>query len=307
MSDVATEPSPATQRYKAIVSYRGTRYHGWQTQPAAPNWKGPAPPEGHGLPTVQETLTRALGVVLGQEIAIIGASRTDTGVHAKGQVIHFDTTRSQIPPHSMRYAVNAKLPDDIIIRRIAPTPPEFHAIKAAVCKRYQYFIWNDSDRPVFFADLAWHRWQQLRIDAMREAAAPLVGRHDFAAFAKPGHGRQHTVRTIHAIDIELRGARLVIGVCGKGFLWNQVRIIVGTLVEVGIGRRAAATVREALESKDRRLAGPTAPAHGLYLQWIRTAEEPPRPDEPSEVDADPPAEDPSSTPEPDVEASAEGE
>lgn len=261
---------PAPQRYKLTIAYRGTRYHGWQTQRTPPTWKGPAPAEGEGIPTVQETVQRALAAVVRHPVSILGSSRTDTGVHAKGQIAHFDTDQTQIPIEGLRRAANARLPDDVLIRSIEPVDATFDAVGSTVSKRYQYLVWHAADRPVFVADLAWHRWQQLNVRAMQSAAEMLVGTHDFASFARPGHGREHTVRTILSFDVAYRPPRLVIGVEGTGFLWNQVRIMVGTLVEVGLGRYAAAAVGRMLDTKDRKSAGPTAPAHGLYLQWVKS-------------------------------------
>ena len=261
-----------SQRYKLTIAYRGTRYHGWQHQGVNPiTWKGEMPPLGQGIPTVQEVLSRTIRGVVGHEISLVGSSRTDSGVHAKGQVAHFDTDQLQIPPEGLRRAVNARLPDDILVSAIAPVPQTFDAISSTLSKRYQYFIWNAPDRPVFFPDLAWHRWQELNVEEMSAAAGRLAGEHDFASFAKPGHGRENTVRRVLACGISKRGPRLVIGVEGTGFLWNMVRIIVGTLVEVGLGRFSARDLDAVLEAKDRTAAGGTAPPHGLFLQWIRFA------------------------------------
>jgi tRNA pseudouridine38-40 synthase len=264
-----------TQRYKLTIAYRGTRYHGWQFQPALKNYSGTAPAEGEGIPTIQETLERALRSVVNHPVTLVGSSRTDSGVHAKGQIAHFDTDQVQIPHEGMRRAVNHRLPDDMLVRRIEPVTEDFHAIRSTRTKRYQYFIWNHEDRPLFFADLAWHRWQALDVPAMIAAASHLVGEHDFASFAKPGHGRAETVRTLHACDVHYRAPKLVIGVEGSGFLWNMVRIIVGTLVEVGLGKYSPGDIPRMLAARNRTAAGGTAPPHGLYLQWIRTENEPP--------------------------------
>ncbi|HEY7119158.1 MAG TPA: tRNA pseudouridine(38-40) synthase TruA [Tepidisphaeraceae bacterium] len=261
---------PPLQRYMLTIAYRGTRYHGWQWQAANPlTWKGPQPAEGEGIPTVQATLARAIQSVVAHPIVLSGSSRTDAGVHAKGQIAHFDTDQVQIPPEGLRRAVNARLPDDILVRAIEPVEPSFDAISSTLSKRYQYFIWNSPDRSVFFPDLAWHRWQNLDVAAMAAAAEHLVGEHDFASFARPGHGRENTVRRVLACKVSQRGPRILIGVEGTGFLWNMVRIIAGTLVEVGLGRRNAAEMVEILAARDRQAAGGTAPPHGLYLQWIR--------------------------------------
>jgi tRNA pseudouridine38-40 synthase len=258
-----------TQRYKLTIAYRGTRYHGWQSQPLQEYFSGPAPEPGEGTPTVQETLARTIAMILGHPVRLIGSSRTDAKVHAKGQIAHLDTDQVQIPPDRLRVAVNDQLPDDILIRRIEPVSPNFDAILSTRSKRYQYLMWNVPQRPVFFGDLAWHRWKLLDIPAMRAAGAVLVGRHDFASFARPGHGRETTVRTVHRLDVHRRGPKVVIGVEGSGFLWQMVRIIVGTLVEAGIGRFTPQDLQRMLDARDREAAGPTAPPQGLYLQWVK--------------------------------------
>lgn len=261
------------QRYKLTIAYRGTWYHGWQAQMSAAGEAVDEPGDSE-FPTVQETLAEKLTSVLGHRVHIVGSSRTDAGVHAKGQVAHFDTTMTQIPPENLRRAVNARLPDDILIRGIEPVAPEFNAVSSTLSKRYQYFIWNAPDRPTFFSDLSWHRWSPLDAAAMHEALQHLVGEHDFASFAKPGHGRTHTVRTILSASVRQRAGSIVVGIEGTGFLWNMIRIIVGTLVEVGAGRHRPEALRTMLEARDRRAAGPTAPAHGLFLQWIKCADLP---------------------------------
>jgi len=261
---------PASQRYMLKIAYRGTQYHGWQHQAANPlTWKGEEPPDGEGIPTIQETLTKALRGVLGHPVILIGSSRTDAGVHARGQVAHFDTDQIQIPPEGLRRAVNARLPDDILVRAIKAVPTTFNAIRSTISKRYQYYIWNSPDRPVFQADLAWHRWQRIDVQAMAAAARILIGEHDFASFCRPGHQRETTVRTVLDCRVSGRGPRIVIGIEGTGFLWNMVRIITGTLLEVGVGRYQVRDVATILAARDRRAAGGTAPPQGLYLQWIK--------------------------------------
>jgi tRNA pseudouridine38-40 synthase len=257
------------QRYKLTLAYRGTRYHGWQRQLALPTYKGPPPQEGHGIPTVQETLARAAASVLNHPVSITGSSRTDAGVHAKGQIAHLDTDQTQIPPENLRRAMNHKLPDDILVRDIEPVAGEFDSITFAVSKRYQYFIWNAPDRNAFFPDLCWHRWQALDASAMSAAAGHFVGEHDFASFARPGHGRDSTVRIITRCSVSAYGPKLVVGIEGGGFLWNMVRIIVGTLVEIGLGRYSPDDIPQMLAARDRQAAGSTAPPQGLYLQWIK--------------------------------------
>jgi tRNA pseudouridine38-40 synthase len=263
-----------TQRYKLTIAYRGTRYHGWQAQPRMETYLGEQPPEGQGIPTIQETVRRAIEAVVRHPIELPGSSRTDAGVHAKGQVAHFDTDQVQIPKEGIRKAINHQLPGDIFIRGIEPVPLTFDAVFSTASKRYQYSIWNSRDRSVFLNDLTWHRWQRLDIGAMKAAAAHFVGRHDFASFARPGHGRDNTVRTVLGCDVSAVGPRVVIGVEGTGFLWNMARIMVGTLAQVGLYRYQPQQISQMLEAKDRQSAGPTAPPHGLYLQWIQFREEP---------------------------------
>jgi len=289
------------QRYKLSIAYRGTRYHGWQVQAAAeespyleehahgqePSQETLDPiPQGDLLEpapitsdapamTVQGELLRAISSVVRHPVKVIGSSRTDAGVHAKGQIAHFDTDRTQIPPESLRQAVNARLPADIVVHGIAPVPGNFDAISWTRSKRYQYAIWNAPDRGPLISDLLWHRWQKLDREAMQAAARHFVGPHDFASFARPGHGRNNTVRTVISCELHCRSRLLVIGVEGTGFLWHMVRIMVGTLMEVGLGRYGPDQIKSMLEARDRAAAGPTAPAHGLYLQWISLADQGP--------------------------------
>ena len=260
-----------TRRLKLTIAYRGTAYHGWQQQGDA---------DDDSLPTVQQVLRNALVQVVRHPVVVTGSSRTDAGVHAKGQVAHVDTDQSQIPLEGLRRAVNSRLPADVLVRSIEAVSDGFHAIGSTVSKRYQYLIWCAEDRPVFGADLMWHRWQPLDASSMCEAASRLVGTHDFTTFARPGHGRATTVRTVHACTVSRRGPRIVIGVEGSGFLWNMVRIIAGTLADVGRGRFAPEDVPAMLAARDRTMAGGTAPAHGLYLQWVRFAA---APDEPQQA------------------------
>ena len=262
----------AQQRYKLTIAYRGSRYHGWQRQPANEFYKGVLA-AGEGIPTIQETVSRAIVDVVRHPVTLVGSSRTDAGVHAKGQVGHFDTDQTQIPAEGLRRGINSRLPPDILIRSIEAVPDSFDAIGSTLSKRYQYFIWNAEDRSPFVGELAWHRWQPLDISTMRQASREFIGEHDFASFAKPGHGRENTVRRVISCDVRRRGAMLVIGVEGAGFLWNQVRIMVGTLVEAGFGKYPPEKIREMIAAKDRQAAGPTAPPEGLYLQWIKSRSE----------------------------------
>jgi tRNA pseudouridine38-40 synthase len=280
------------QRYKLLIAYRGTSYHGWQTQSRPAHADAPDAPAAidessaerpmapvvpavrSDLTTVQSEMLRAIASVVHHPVKLIGSSRTDAGVHAKGQIAHFDTDRTQIPPESLRLAINARLPVDIVVHAITPVGDDFDAITSTRSKRYQYAIWNAPDRAPLVAELLWHRWQKLDRDAMKAAAARFVGTHDFASFARPGHGRSTTTRTIIDCDVSWRGKLLIVGVEGSGFLWHMVRIMVGTLVEVGLGRFDPPKIDAMIAARNRQAAGLTAPPHGLYLQWIKTTESP---------------------------------
>ena len=257
MSDAA-----AIQRYKLTLAYRGTRYHGWQRQ---------VPPGGEELPTVQNELRLALQRTLGHPVNVLGSSRTDAGVHARGQVAMFDTPHLRFPPQSILQSANAKLPEDIVITEIRPISQKFDAIASTIDKGYRYAINNADQRDPFTADveLFLPKYKPLDAAAMHAAAQKLVGTHDFAAFCKPGHGRETTVRTINSCDVTRQGDRVSIDVAGTGFLWNQVRIIAGTLARIGVGGRPVEWVDKLLAAMDRHVSGPTAPAHGLCLMWIR--------------------------------------
>ncbi|MGF1634188.1 MAG: tRNA pseudouridine(38-40) synthase TruA [Phycisphaerae bacterium] len=254
-----------TQRYKLTIAYRGTHYHGWQQQHTSGDVVN-----AERLPTVQDKVRRALVSVVKHPVRLQGSSRTDAGVHSKGQVAHFETHMLNIPPANLRRAANSRVPQDVWIKTLEPVPDTFDAIKSTIEKRYQYLIHCSPERPVFAEGLCWHEPNELDHAAMHAAAGHFVGEHDFTSFVRPGHGRADAVRTVFECRVSRRREHIVVGVRGNGFLWNQIRIMVGTLVEVGRGRRTPQDVAEALAARDRRRAGPTAPPQGLYLQWIRT-------------------------------------
>lgn len=241
---------------KLVLAYDGTDFHGWQRQ--------------SGVRTVQGAAQEAIQRVLRHPLDLVGASRTDAGVHARGQVAHLRTSCA-IPELALRRAISHRLPHDLGLVWLERAPDGFHAIRDARRKLYRYTIYNSPQRPVL--DLcqryAWHVWHALDIERMQQAAGLLVGTHDFAAFAGSGHGREHTVRTIWRIQVQRCDPYVQIDVEGGGFLYNQVRNMVGTLVEIGRGRWSVQRAAEALVSRDRRQAGPTAPAHGLCLEWVR--------------------------------------
>lgn len=236
---------------RLLVEYDGTSLCGWQRQANGP--------------TVQGHLEAALGKILTHEVAVGGASRTDAGVHARGQVASFRTERS-IPLHGVRRGLNSLLPPQIAIRDAAEVPDDFHPRFSATGKHYRYTILARPDRSPRWRDRAWHHPEPLSIEAMAAAAAPLIGEHDFTAFRAAGCAATTTTRRVEAIEVSAPDPELlVVDVRGNAFLRNMVRILVGTLVEAGAGHRDPGQVAEILASKDRTRAGITAPAQGLEL------------------------------------------
>ena len=246
-------------RYRLTIAYDGTHFHGWQRQRTA---------EGRVLRTVQGAIEDAVKLRLRQPVSVIGSSRTDAGVHAFGQVAHFDAD-CPIPLDRLPMALNSRLPDDVEILSAEAVDETFDAIRCCTGKRYRYRLYVGERRPLLRRHQVFHVFHDLDPDRMRDAAGRLVGTHDFEGFAAAGHGRESTVRTITDCFVEPRdNDELHVVVAGNGFLWNMVRIIVGTLVEVGRGRWAPDRIDEILRTADRRLAGPTAPPQGLYLEEI---------------------------------------
>lgn len=242
------------QRYRMTIAYDGADFHGWQHQP--------------GLRTVQQTVRDALVTAMAQPITLQGASRTDAGVHAMGQVAHFDAD-SRIPLERMAMAINARLPGDVEVRDVAIAAPDFDATRDAIDKQYRYRIWNTTRRPLGLRRMVYHYWVPLDTTLMDDAAQHLVGEHDFAGFATAGHGRLSTIRTVHACRVQRHDDEVHLTISGGGFLYNMVRIITGTLIEVGRGHWPVDRVDEILAAADRTLAGPTVPPSGLCLEWIR--------------------------------------
>lgn len=239
---------------RLVVEYDGSSLHGWQRQANAP--------------TVQQHLEEALTKLCAHAVGVTGASRTDAGVHARGQVACFRTERA-IPLHGVRRGLNSLLPESIAIREAEEVDESFHPRFSATGKHYRYTILTARDRSPRWRERAWHHPEALDRDAMRAAAAHLCGEHDYAAFRAAGCTAKTTVRRIDAIDLTDVGEALLVDVRGNAFLRNMVRIVVGTLVEVGRGRMTPAQVAEILASKDRTTAGPTAPARGLELVEVR--------------------------------------
>ncbi len=239
---------------KLTIEYEGTAYLGWQRQP-------------QGM-TIQQALEEALGQITGERPQVVGASRTDTGVHARGQVANFKTD-SALPVERIQSALNALLPLDIAIVAAEEAPEDFNARFSARSKLYHYTIWNQRVRPVLDRRFCWHvRWP-VELEPLRAASQCLVGEHDFAAFRSANAQSETTVRVIERADWELNVPRLTFAVEGNGFLYNMVRALVGTLVEVGRGKMTPAEFGRVLESGERAQAGRTAPARGLCLMRIR--------------------------------------
>lgn len=300
-------------RYRLTIAYDGTDFCGWQKQsppeegalaehilgaeeggvaPAEPMGDAGADP-GDGrarveLRTVQAVVERAVRAAVREPVILMGASRTDSGVHARGQVAAFTCSDDGGEMRGVGWplsrgtealvrAINSRLPGDVQVLDAAVAPADFNPIQGARRKCYTYTIWNSPTRPLWERRTALHVWSALDVGRMNEAAALLVGEHDFAAFAAAGHGRLSTVRTVFSCSVREEAARaadarrIVIDVVGSGFLWNMVRIIAGTLVEVGRGRMDEARILEAIRTGKRELAGPTLQPQGLCLEWIEYA------------------------------------
>lgn len=237
-------------RVMLITAYDGTNYNGSAYQPEAV--------------TIEGILKKAIKGLTGHDTELIGASRTDAGVHACGNLFVFDTQAS-IPPDKFSYALNSMLPDDIRIMRSMEVDPSFHPRHCNSVKTYQYRIWNDDVMLPVKRFYAWHVSFDLDIEKMQQAADYLVGTHDFTSFCNTATQSPDHVRTVIGVNVYREGKEVVIEVKGKGFLYNMVRIIAGTLAMIGRGKGKPEDIQDMLEAKDRSAAGPTAPANGLCL------------------------------------------
>lgn len=262
----AVSSSVAAQRtFKMTVAYDGTHYAGWQVQLRRQ--------------TIQGAIEKAIAQVANERVRVTGSGRTDSGVHAIAQVASFSLSRWRARAEDLARALNSKLPPDIAVRELRDAAPDFHAIRDAVGKRYRYQLQIGGGRDAFEYRYRWHLPGPIDVAAMRRAAELLRGRHDFASFQAAGSDRKTTVRDVRALEIIDQGSaggvgqgggdaavqRLAIEVEADGFLYNMVRNIVGTLVEVGRGKHDPAWAAEVLAACDRTVAGPTAPPHGLFL------------------------------------------
>lgn len=259
-TDEASKVKP-TRWLKLTVAYDGAAYAGWQWQPSEP--------------TVQGVLQDAWRSITQEEPCFTASGRTDAGVHAEGQVVGVETATT-IEPRRLLRGLNAMLPEDVVVRAVEPAPTGFHATYDSLRKTYRYQLYNGPVPPLFDRNHVWH-WRAGRLDAERmgQGGAFLVGRHDFVSLESTGSERSSTVRTITDLTVTWRpvngGERIDITVTGDGFLYNMVRTIAGTLVEVGRGAKPPEWVAEALASRDRGRAGQTAPPQGLFLVRVEYA------------------------------------
>lgn len=241
------------KRVMLIVAYDGTNYCGWQIQP-----------NGN---TIEGELNRALSELLGEKIVVSGASRTDAGVHSCGNVAVFDTT-ARMAAEKMSYALNQRLPEDIVVQCSQTVPPDFHPRHVKSKKTYEYRILNREFRDPNRRLDSYFYYRHLDVHAMHEAAGYLVGEHDFKSFCSIHAQVETTVRRIYALTVDKKEDIITIRITGNGFLYNMVRIIAGTLIRVGTGEYKPEQIPEILAAKNREMAGPTAPAHGLTMIGI---------------------------------------
>jgi tRNA pseudouridine38-40 synthase len=243
--------------FKLTLAYDGTNYSGWQRQ--------------SGAATIQETLERTLEKITGESIRTTASGRTDAGVHALAQVVSF-ASATHLEPAVLAKALNAELPHDLAIVDCEQAADDFHAIACARRKRYRYVLDDGAVRDVFARSYVWQYRQSLDAAAMHRAAQALVGRHDFSSFETSGSPRASSVRTVYDLTVERQGgaggSRIVLEIEADGFLYNMVRAIVGTLVEVGRGAQSEQWPAEVLAACDRDAAGQTAPPQGLFLVHV---------------------------------------
>lgn len=241
---------------KVTIAYDGTNYHGFQEQ------------RGTAFMTVQGVFEDRLSKLAKREIRVIGAGRTDAGVHARGQVVNFESGDLRIPPERLAYALNSLLPVDIVVLESAEVPASFHSRFSAVAKTYRYVI-NNGEKPSPFLRLySYHIPRFLNIEAMREGARHMVGRQDFSSFRALGTPVKTTVRSLFGIQVSREGELVYIDIRAEGFLYHMARMITGTLIRVGLGKINPQQVADILASCDSLKGGPAAPARGLFLDRI---------------------------------------
>lgn len=267
---------------KLSIEYEGTNYSGWQIQN---NYQSPV--TRRQSKTIQETIEKTLQRILQEKVKVIGSGRTDSGVHALAQVANFKTN-SPLPLSKIQKALNSLLPEDVSIKDIRKVKEDFHSRYSAKSKTYRYFIKNSEIRSVFLNKYAWHIPYPLNLKLMRKEAKTLLGKHDFKSFCANGSSAKTTVRTVKALSIKTSNHMLsaiprtklplghgettkliVINIESDGFLYTMVRAIVGTLIEIGRGRLKERGLKKILLAKNRKQAGPTAPAQGLFLVEVK--------------------------------------
>ncbi len=258
---------------RLLLCYEGTEFKGWQTQP--------------GMRTVQGVLEGVLQRVLRHPLSLVGSGRTDAGVHAAGQVASVRTSCT-IPCDRLCHAIGSRLPADLSLRAVSDVSLAFHATRSATGKSYRYRIHNAPERPVqpLTQRYTYHFWKPLDVERMRGGASYLIGERDFTSMATANGARESMVRRVMRCDVWRHLDEIRIDVQGSGFLYHQVRNMVGTLIEVGRGRWPPEQVEVILAGKDRSQAGPTVPALGLSLQWVRYPAELLRPDGPATGDTE---------------------
>ena len=252
-AEKGTQLEKTTKRVRLTVAYDGTNYHGWQIQ-------------NNGI-TIESELNRCLTDLLREPVEVIGASRTDSGVHAVGNIAVFDTT-SRMPAEKISYALNQRLPEDIRIQKSEQVPQDWHPRRCDSRKTYEYRIYRAQFPMPVKRLYSLFTYYELDVNRMQEAAAYLEGEHDFKSFCCVRTQAESTVRTIYSLEVLQEGSEIIIRIKGNGFLYNMVRIIAGTLIQVGKGRFKPEYVKQMLEAKDRTVAGQTAPPQGLTLVGI---------------------------------------
>ena len=239
------------KNYKMIITYDGTRYYGWEHQPTTDM-------------TIQGKLESVLSAMTGTEVEVIGAGRTDAGVHALAQMANFKTN-SKLPVEKYPIALNTKLKKSIRIQKAEEVEENFHSRYHCKQKTYRYIINNSGQGSSIYRNLEYFIPNKLDVEKMQEAVKYFEGEHDFKAFKASGTSSKSSVRTIYKAKVEKQGERIIIELTGNGFLYNMVRIIAGTLVEVGLGKIKPEEISEIIEKKERANAGKTLPPQGLYL------------------------------------------
>ncbi|MFQ5861885.1 MAG: tRNA pseudouridine(38-40) synthase TruA [Candidatus Brocadiales bacterium] len=254
---------------KLVIEYEGTNYAGWQEQRIKdPSTKGSPPP------TIQACVRDAIGKVAGEKVVLYAASRTDTGVHALGQVANFKTS-ADLPIQKFVPAINYYLPPEVVVRSAEEVSEDFHAQFSARSKVYSYTVFNDRVPCALNRNFSYRYPWPLNVERMKEASRCLIGSHDFKAFSVESSHRTNTIRTIESFDITQQDRYIRLVVEADGFLHKMVRGIVGTLLLVGHGKLDVKEFKHILDSRDRRLAGPTVPARGLLLLKVNYDEEGP--------------------------------